>query len=157
MAVQAFDWDSVLEECRGCVCFQVKRGMRVLVRAYDDALRPSGLKSTQFSMLGVIRAFGPLSSKRLGELMAIDKTTLARSLALLSREGLIRANAGRDRRERHLSLTEEGAARFRRAYPLWKSAQNRVLRGAGRPAIEELTLQLSAVVEAAKKGGSHGK
>ncbi|MEW5884984.1 MAG: MarR family transcriptional regulator, partial [Armatimonadota bacterium] len=97
MGAQVFDWDHALEECRGCVCFQVKRGMRALVSAYDDALRPSGLRSTQFSMLGVIRAFGPLTSKKLGELMVIDKTTLARSVALLSREGLIRAEEGRDR------------------------------------------------------------
>jgi DNA-binding MarR family transcriptional regulator len=131
--------------------------MRALVSAYDDALRPSGLRSTQFSMLGVIRAFGPLSSKKLGELMVIDKTTLARSVALLFREGLIQAGKGADRREKLLSLTEEGSTRFRRAYPLWKSVQSRILRGAGRPAIDDLTRHLAAVVEATKEGGSHGK
>ncbi|MBI5247392.1 MAG: winged helix-turn-helix transcriptional regulator [Elusimicrobia bacterium] len=89
--------------------------------------------------------------------MVIDKTTLARSAALLSREGLIQVNEGNDRREKLLSLTEEGATRFRRAYPLWKSVQNRILRGAGRPVIEDLTRHLAAVVEAAQNGGSHGK
>lgn len=152
-----FDWKSVLEECRGCACFQMKRGMRALVAAYDGALRPSGLRSTQFSMLGVIRAYGPLTSKKLGELMLIDKTTLARSVALLSREGLIRAGEGRDRRERPLSLTEAGAARFKRAYPLWKSVQSRVLRRVGRSAIEEMSRRLASAADAAKQGRSYGR
>lgn len=108
-------------------------------------------------MLGVIRAYGPLTSKRLGELMVIDKTTLARSVALLSREGLIRADEGKDRREKLLSLTERGALRFRRAYPLWKSVQIRIIHGAGRPAVEDMTRHLAAVVEAANSGGPHGK
>lgn len=157
MDALAFDWNSALKECRGCVCFEVKRGMRALVAAYDEALRPSGLRSTQFSMLGVIRAFGPLKSKKLGELMAIDKTTLARSVALLTRKGLIDARVGKDRREKHLSLTTEGASRFRHAYPLWKSIQDRVVHGAGRPSLAGLTRHLTAIVDAANGGSSHAK
>lgn len=154
MGDENFPWNAVLQETRSCVCFQMKRGMRAMVRAYDDALRPSGLRSTQFSMLGVVKAFGPLSSAKLGELMVIDKTTLPRSLALLAREGLIEARAGKDRREKLLSLTKAGESRFRRAYPLWKAAQDRVKKRLGRARTEALVRDLSEAVEAATGGNA---
>ncbi len=127
-----------------------------MIRAYDDALRPSGLRSTQFSMLGVVKAFSPLCSAKLGELMVIDKTTLPRSLALLVREGLVEVRKGDDRREKLLSLTEAGEFRFRRAYPLWKAAQNRVKKRLGRARIESLIRDMSEAAQAAKGGIGHG-
>jgi len=130
--------------------------MRAMIRAYDDALRPSGLRSTQFSMLGVIKAFGPLSSTKLGELMVIDKTTLPRSLSLLAREGLIEVRKGDDRREKLLSVTAAGQLRFKRAYPLWKAAQDRVKKRLGRPRIERLIRDISEASKAANGGCEHG-
>lgn len=126
-----------------------------MIRAYDDALRPSGLRSTQFSMLGVVKAFGPLSSAKLGELMVIDKTTLPRSLALLAREGLIEMRQGEDRREKLLSLTEAGESRFRRAYPLWKATQDRVKKRLGRSRIDSLIRDMAEAAQAAKRGIEH--
>lgn len=153
---EIFPWAAVLQESKGCVCFQMKRGMRAMIRAYDEALRPSALRSTQFSMLGVVKAFGPLSSARLGELMVIDKTTLPRSLALLAREGLIEARQGDDRREKLLSLTEAGESRFKRAYPLWKAAQDRVKKRLGRSRIENLIRDMSEAARAARGDIGHG-
>jgi DNA-binding MarR family transcriptional regulator len=155
MMGEEFAWPAVLRESRGCVCFQMKRGMRAMIRAYDDALRPSGLRSTQFSMLGVVKAFGPLSSAKLGKLMVIDKTTLPRSLALLAREGLIKVRQGDDRREKLLSLTGAGESRFKRAYPLWKAAQDRVKKRLGRSRIKSLIRGMSEAAQAAKAGIGH--
>lgn len=142
----------IVSEARGCVCFQAKRGMRAMTRAYDAALRPSGLRSTQFSMLGVVKAFGPLSSAKLGGLMVLEKTTLPRSLSLLAREGLIQIRRGKDRREKLLTLTAKGELAIRRAYPLWKAAQDRVLKRLGPARFESLIKDLSEAAEAAKGG-----
>lgn len=48
MTSETLPWACMLQESKGCVCFQMKRGMRAMIRAYDDALRPSGLRSTRF-------------------------------------------------------------------------------------------------------------
>ena len=142
----------MVQEAKGCVCFQAKRGMRAMTKAYDAALRPSGLRSTQFSMLGVVKAFGPLSSAKLGELMVLDKTTLPRSLALLARAGLVQMRQGTDKREKLLTLTAKGELAIRRAYPLWKAAQDRVMKRLGPARFESLIKDLAEAAEAAKGG-----
>lgn len=123
-----------------------------MTKAYDAALRPSGLRSTQFSMLGVVKTFGPLSSARLGELMVLDKTTLPRSLSLLAREGLIEVRRGDDRREKLITMTAKGELALRRAFPLWKAAQDRVTKRLGAARLESLMKDLAEAAEAAKGG-----
>jgi DNA-binding MarR family transcriptional regulator len=58
-------------------------------------------------------------------LLEFDSTTLTRTLASLRRRGWLRAEAGRDRRELRLSLTEAGLEEYKRAVPYWRSAQRR--------------------------------
>lgn len=153
---KAFSWPDALGESRNCVCFQAKRGMRAMTKAYDAALRPSGLRSTQFSMLGVVKAFGPLSSAKLGELMVLDKTTLPRSLSVLAREGLIEMRSGEDKREKLLILTSKGEVAFQRGYVLWKAAQDRVIKRLGKARIESLIADMSLAAQAAKGENDHG-
>ena len=38
----------------GCAHARLRKAMRVVSRAYDAALRPAGLRATQFSLLAVL-------------------------------------------------------------------------------------------------------
>src|SRR5213593_619310 len=72
-----------------CVCNTLRMVTRTVTQLYDDILRPSGLRVTQFSMLAAIGRMGEASLKQLEDALAIDQTTLTRSLNLLERDGLI--------------------------------------------------------------------
>ena len=61
---------------------------RVVTQLYGDSLRPSGLRVTQFSILAAIARLGEASLKQLEDALAIDQTTLTRSLSLLDRDGV---------------------------------------------------------------------
>jgi hypothetical protein len=50
----------------------------VVTQLYDDCLRPSGLRVTQFSILAAIARLGESSLKQLEDELAIDQTTLTR-------------------------------------------------------------------------------
>ena len=67
---------------------------------------------------------GPASVTRLAEHLALDRTTLTRNLKVLASQGLIAISAGEDRRERVVSLTEDGQAAIERATPVWHEAQD---------------------------------
>lgn len=97
-----------------------------MTQLYEEALRPSGLRVTQFSILAVVDAAGGLAPARLGRVLGIDVTTLTRTVALLRRRGWLRARPGEDLRERRLEVTREGKARLRRARPPWERAQKRL-------------------------------
>lgn len=123
-----------------CVCTAVRRADRALNRLYDEALRPSGLLTTQYALLSrLAREPGPIAHSQLAEAQAMAGTTLSRNLTPLLRDGFITIEPGRDRRRRLVSITPEGQAALERARPLWRSVQERLVTEAG---AERITLLL---------------
>jgi len=100
-----------------------RRATRALTQHYEVALRPLGLKGTQFTLLQALSLTGEVSQGKLGEILAIDSTTLTRTLAIMMRQGWIVSRPGEDRRERLLSLSKAGRAEYKRALPHWEKVQ----------------------------------
>ncbi len=63
---------------------------------------------TQFAILQALSLTGEKLQGDLAELLALDSTTLTRSVGILRKRGLIKARKGHDRRERWLSLSRSG-------------------------------------------------
>ncbi len=119
-----------------CMCSNVRRASRALTQMYEAALRPNGLRSTQFTILQVLARVGEVTQGRLGEILTMDSTTLTRTLALMLRAGWIaerRGDPGRgeDRRERWLRLAKAGKSQLRSALTAWEKVQTRVRRELG--------------------------
>jgi len=143
-----------------CISTSVRRADRALTRVYDDALRPTGLVTTQFSLLSIVaRAPGPLTLGDLAEAQVMDRTTLTRNLAPLVREGLVLITPGDDRRTRVISLTALGGSTLDEARPRWQEAQEAIIRDAGSERIEHLLDELTSLVEHVRQGrqGRHGR
>src|SRR6201987_5612292 len=109
-----------------CMCASFRRASRVLTQHYENALRPLGLRATQFTLLQALSLAGEVSQGTLGEILAIDSTTLTRTIAIMERRGWIASRSGEDRRERLLSLTKVGTAQFKRALPHWEKVQQQL-------------------------------
>jgi DNA-binding MarR family transcriptional regulator len=109
-----------------CLSASFRRAARVLTQHYETALRPLGLRGTQFTLLQALSLTGEVSQGILGEILAIDSTTLTRTLAIMERQGWIVSRSGEDRRERLLSLTKVGTAQFKRALPHWEKVQQQL-------------------------------
>jgi DNA-binding MarR family transcriptional regulator len=95
---------------------------------YEEALRPLGLRATQFTILRALSLAGEVSQGRLGEMLAMDSTSLTRTLAIMRRAGWVSEQRGEDRRERRIRLSSVGEAKLRRSLPVWEKVQSR-LRG----------------------------
>lgn len=106
-----------------CTCANIRRAARAFTQRYDEALRPLGLTITQFTILQALSLAGEPTQGELGEILAMDSTTLTRTLDIMNRNGWIEKHYGTDRRERRLRLTRAGKSEFDRAVPYWRSAQ----------------------------------
>src|SRR5271166_2885748 len=107
-----------------CNCLAVRQAARHITQFYDQLLAPSGLRTTQFSILAKLRRSGPMTINTLAADLVMDRTTLGRNILPLERDGLIVVEKGsRDRRSKEVQLTEAGAARFRAAVKRWIQAQ----------------------------------
>ena len=95
-----------------CTCAKLRRTARRVTQAYDRALKPAGLRLTQYSVLANLVWRGPLSITDLAELLAIGE--------------------GPDRRSRAVAITAAGRKTFEQAQPLWQAAERTFRRKMGR-------------------------
>lgn len=104
-----------------CLCLHAQRAARALARRFDEALRPVGLTSGQFSLLMALNRPQPPSLKPVAELLAMDRTTLTAALKPLERRGLVQIVPDEaDRRSRRLILTAAGRTVLAAAMPIWQ-------------------------------------
>jgi MarR family transcriptional regulator, organic hydroperoxide resistance regulator len=132
-----------------CVCNTLRMVTRAVTQLYDDALRPSGLRVTQFSVLATIARKDEANLKQLEDALAIDQTTLTRSLNLLERDDLIERASHPDGRIKAMRLTAKGRRVLETARPLWAQAQQKVLREIGTKAWADAQRRLTHLLHVA--------
>ncbi|QEE26567.1 winged helix-turn-helix transcriptional regulator [Terriglobus albidus] len=121
------------------MCANFRRAARALSQRYDEALRPLGLTITQFTILQALSLRGEVTQGELGEILAMDSTTLSRTLEIMNRHGWIAKHYGSDRRERRLRLTRAGESEFNRAVPYWRDIQEKLRSQLGKQHWDDLT------------------
>lgn len=132
-----------------CACGNLRRAARAVTQLYDGELRRGGLRTPQFTLLGNLAAKGRIRQGRLGNHLALDPTTLSRTLRSLAAQGWIRSVPAADRRERHWELTPAGRRQFLRARSLWDRAQARLRAALGQAEWNDLQITLKRVTQAA--------
>jgi DNA-binding MarR family transcriptional regulator len=112
-----------------CLLTRTRRISRVLTSIYDEAMRPYGVNSPQFSLLVLVAKLGGASRAEIGRANFQERSTLTRNLALLLAEGWVeeRASEGRGR-SRPIVLTPVGRDLLASAMPAWRSAQAKARR-----------------------------
>ena len=114
---------------------------------YDAALKPSGLRATQFTLLAVLAKRGELPLTKLAEILVLDRTTLTRNLKPLVKKGWLSIGREEDERIRLISLTEQGHTVVREATPLWRQAQKNIVAQIGAENLPKLVADLNSLVQ----------
>src|SRR5207253_6705815 len=131
-----------------CNCLALRQAARHVTQFYDQCLAPSGLRTTQLSILAKLKRLGPLTINALARELVMDRTTLGRTMLPLERDGLIRIADGKlDRRSKGLHLTKKGADRLRAAGKLWREAQTQFEAAFGGKPDAKLRNELHDLVE----------
>jgi DNA-binding MarR family transcriptional regulator len=135
------------EQAPICNCLALRQAARRVTQLYDQCLAPTGLRSTQYSILAKLERLGPMTINALAAELAMDRTTLGRTILPLQRDGLISVESGtEDRRSKSLRLTKAGARRLGIARTAWNDAQKRFEGAFGRARAANLRNELRAVV-----------
>lgn len=120
--------DRLLSEC---ALFDIQRASRVVRGLYNAHLRSAGITISQWSLLRNIAALQPVRIGRLGEALAMERTSVTRLVEPLIKAGLARSSAGEDKRVRNLELTPRGVAKIRSGEKHWRAAQRELLETLG--------------------------
>jgi DNA-binding MarR family transcriptional regulator len=129
-----------------CNCLAARQAARHITQFYDHFLAPSGLRTTQFSILAKLRRLGSMTINTLAAEMVMDRTTLGRNILPLERDGLIAIEQGsRDRRSKELRVTAAGEARFQAGMKGWVQAQRQFEKAFGAKRTTDMRALLQAV------------
>ena len=135
-----------------CTCAAVRKTARIVTQMFETALKPTGLKAGQVTLLAVLSKRGDMPLTTLADALVMDRTTLTRNLKPMVRDGLIRIETEEDQRVRKVGLTAKGSRKIAEAYPLWAAVQSRLVDGLGSKRWSGLVVDLNAAVKVARKG-----
>ena len=109
-----------------CLCGALRQASRAVSRFYDEELRDVGLRTTQLSLLQLLRRSGEVRQRDLAGLTMHDETSLTRGLRPLVDARWVAVRTGDDRREKWFRITAAGLAKLDEARPAWERAQARI-------------------------------
>jgi DNA-binding MarR family transcriptional regulator len=127
-----------------CFAANLRRAERAVGRLYASEVRKGGLEPAQFTLLMALARIDEVRQGELAGRLAIDSTTLTRTLRRLEEKTWVASRHGEDRRERWLRITPRGRRRLERAIPHWEAAQDRLRKSLGE---ENWSLLLERLVE----------
>ena len=132
-----------------CYAFTARHASRHISQFYERMLGDSGIHGQQFTIMAIINQKGPLSVIELAEELAMDRTTLARSLSPLERDGYISITSGeKDRRAKAIAITGNGKEKLEVALQMWRQAQTEFESRFGAERAARLREELRAAADA---------
>lgn len=133
-----------------CTAANVRRSSRAITRFYANYLSDLDLEPTQYSLLVACALLESVTLSNLADLFVIDRSTLARNLAIMERNGLININKGEDKRTRIIKLTKNGENILSKAIPLWKKAQQEIENNFGHKRLTNLINEMKTLTQLAQ-------
>ena len=135
-----------------CTCANLRRAARAVTRLYNRELQSDGIEFTQFTLLMALDEVGEITQGGLGELLALDSTSLTRMLKLLKERGWVQVEEGDDRRVRIIRLTKAGQEKFQQSLRRWKQAQEHMKTALGEKTMGQMSRLLAQVTHASVDG-----
>lgn len=111
-----------------CLNFNLRRTSRAVTQYYDEALKPTGVKVTQFTILMAIASREDHSITDIARLAMVDRTTLTRSLKILEDDKLIEIRKAQPGNKRRVKITVRGVKKMKEIYPYWFRAQRTLVK-----------------------------
>ena len=140
------DRDTCLEIIGDCAAFNFRKASRSVTQLFDQILAPSGLRSTQLTILVATQVLSPCGLGRLARELVMDRSTVTRNLQPLIAQGFLKVTGKTGRTGKTIIVTESGREAMRSALPYWKEAQAVLLNRIGEDRWERVLIDLFHVV-----------
>lgn len=141
--------DSLLEG----VFLPLRQATRQITRLYDRHLSTADITATQFTIIASLHENSPVSMRKLGAGLMLERTSLVRALRPLVRDELVYMTQILSARTPTIVLTDRGESKYAFALPLWRTANSEVEKLVGCEIVDISMHQLKAlanIVAAAK-------
>lgn len=109
-----------------CIASRWRAANRIITNVYDEALRPLGVKVSQFNILVATARLGVARPAAISAHLRLESSTVSRNVERMRASGWLETVPDADdRRAQPFQLTRAGWKLVERAYPLWEMAQEK--------------------------------
>ena len=122
-----------------CISARLRMLNRVVTNLYDEALRPLGMKASQFNVMVVTAKLVLAQPKKVCEILQMDTSTLSRNVERMRAKGWLEVLAGDDARKQPFRLTTQGEKLLKKAVVAWQEAQKNAQELLGQEGVSLLT------------------
>jgi DNA-binding MarR family transcriptional regulator len=127
--------------------YHISQVLAVRNRALNAELRGSGLDYSRWRVLAVLQEHPGCSMLQLAERTSVDRTSLAHTVRVMEREGLVsRVAREADRRSVVLTLSPLGRRKYQAILPAVLAQNTRALAGFSEADVDRLRRQLKRIV-----------
>jgi len=145
--MQKYKLDDLKICAQTCAAANVRRSSRAITRFYASFFSSLDLEPTQYSLLVASALAEGITVSKLADMFVMDRSTLARNLALMEKNGLIKIDKGEDKRTRIIKLTKDGESALSKAMPLWQKAQKEIELNFGSKRLTNLINELKTLTQ----------
>lgn len=132
-----------------CACEMTRAVSRTITRRYDEALKSTGLRTTQFTILTVIALSKDETLTDLAHTLSTERSTIIRNLKLLERDGYIEMTGSGQGKAHKAKITDKGLEVLAECLPLWHGAQDALKNDLGHEVWANVTQNLRSVKQKA--------
>lgn len=115
------------DELDACVNLQMLRASHSVLKSYDDAYRPFGVKATQLPVLNLLSQKGSVTTKEIAIQTMTERSVLSRKLQVMQKNQWIEPQYIRNTREKAYSLTEKGRQLVNQTLPIRRDVQEKIM------------------------------
>ena len=123
---------------QACVADKLRLLNRIITKLYDEALRPTGITTSQMNILVVVAKYGEATPRQVGRWLHMEKSTLSRNVRRLQQNGWLTVLPTDKGRTHTLKLSPKGSRVLRQGLPFWESAQKEAVAILGNTGIQEI-------------------
>ena len=128
-----------------CYCINIRNASGIMTKIYDEHLMPYGITIRQYSIMKNLGKLGEASVTVLADYLGLERTSVVRMLRPLRQKGYINDAAAAGKRDRRLSLSDEGKILLASAASAWQAAQDEIERKIGKKNVENLMKIIEAL------------
>lgn len=110
-----------------CINLQMMRSSHYVLKAYDEAYRPLGIRATQMPVLGAVARHQPVTIHKIADELESERSVMSRKLQIMKKSGWVKEDPETSGKEKTFVLTQEGRVLVKKIMPIRMAVQQRLM------------------------------
>ncbi len=123
-----------------CINLQMMRSSHYVLKVYDEAYRPYGIRATQMPVLGAVARHQPVTIRHIADDLESERSVISRRMQVMQKSGWVKEDAKTSGKEKTFVLTKKGKNLIEKILPVRMEVQQRMMSVLSK---EELNLLLT--------------